>query len=251
MGVSASGRLARVEHPASGSGQAIEAVAARVLSRYLRSTARWGVARYVDERGRALDSVDVRGALASRADGRPLLPVYWGADAIAVATLPFLGPPFLEAARRITFLFDETFGGRVCAGLVNQLGGQSVMLAPAGRPERLEHLSLVLRRGGSFAFAVDGGGPYFRVGTGVASLARALKAFVVPLACAATPAIPWLHRSGISFPLPRCRVTAAIGRPIDGSGPRQTVVEEIQAALDSLGHVVRSPVVPHGERREG
>jgi lysophospholipid acyltransferase (LPLAT)-like uncharacterized protein len=248
-GVSASGRLARVDQPASPSGHAIEAVGARALHRYLRSLARCGVARYVDDGGRLLDPGDVRRALAPRADGRPLLPVYWGADAVAIALLPFLEATFLEAAQRLTFLFDETFGGRVCAGLVAQLGSQSVMLARAGRPERLEHLSFVMRRGGSFALAVDGGGPYFRVGTGVASLARALKAVVVPLACTATPAVPWLHRSGISFPLPRCRVTAAIGRPIDASRPRQTVVEEIQAALDSLGHIVRSPVIPSEGRR--
>jgi lysophospholipid acyltransferase (LPLAT)-like uncharacterized protein len=99
-----------------------------------------------------------------------------------------------------------------------------------------------MRRGGSYAFAVDGGGPYSEVGNGVATLARTLKAFVVPLAAVAYPALPWPHRSRISFPLPRCRTTVAIGKPIDGLGAdRQAVVAAIQAALEALGQTVRHP----------
>lgn len=122
------------------------------------------------------------------------------------------------------------------------------MLERLGRPERLEQLCGVVRRGGSYAFAVDGGGPYFEVGTGVATLARALRAFIVPIAVTASPALPVPHRSRISFPLPHCRTTLAIGTPIDGlQADRRRVVAEVRAALVSLGGVIRRPPDP-GER---
>jgi lysophospholipid acyltransferase (LPLAT)-like uncharacterized protein len=242
MDVSASRWLTRVA-PVHRIGSAAETVAARLLAGYLRRVARRGAVRCLDAEARAIDTAAIIRALASaRPDGRPILVVYWIAEAVAVAALPFLERAFLVSARALTFLFDETFGGQVCAELAEGLGSQCVMLEPPKRPERLEQLRGVLRRGGSYAFAVDGGGPYFEVGNGVATLARTLKAFVVPVAAVAQPALPWPHRSRISFPLPRCRTTVAIGNPIDGlNADRQTVVAEIQAALESLGRIVRHP----------
>jgi lysophospholipid acyltransferase (LPLAT)-like uncharacterized protein len=239
MGVSASAPLTHVE-PASMTGSVI---AARALTKYLRRVARREAGNILDAEGRALGAADITRALASTCpDGRPILAVYWGADAVAIASLPFLEPAFLAAARGLTFLFDRTVGGHICAALVEDLGCRCMILDRAGRPERLEQLSVIMRRGGSYGFAVDGSGPYFAVGNGVATLAQALRAFVVPLAAVAQPALPWPHRSRISFPLPRCRTTAAIGNPIDGLGAdRRTVVADIQAALESLGALVRRP----------
>lgn len=227
--------------PAPAAPSGIEAAAAGVFHRYLRSIARRTRIRPVDVAGHTMDAAAIRAALTGeRPDGRPVVVVYWGADAVAVALLPFLERAFLDAARSREFLFDETFGGRVCAALMQQLGSRYVMLAPPGRPERLEHLGAVMRRGGSYALAVDGGGPYFRVGSGIATLARTLKAFVVPIAAVATRALPWVHRSGISFPLPFGEVRVAIGRPVDGlGGDRHAVVGEIQRSLERLALVVR------------
>lgn len=226
--------------PFRATGSRVDAVAVRLLERYLRVVARRGHARVVGAGGAVLGAAAITRGLASRAPDRPRLIAYWGADALAIASLPFLERAFLDAVREVTFLFDDTFGGRVCAGLIDQLGGRCVMLARPGRPERLEQLRDVVRRGGSYAFAVDGGGPYFEVGSGIATLARTLRAHVVPVAAAASTAVPWVHRSRISFPLPGCRITTAIGEPIDGVAlDRARVAADLQASLVQLGARVR------------
>jgi lysophospholipid acyltransferase (LPLAT)-like uncharacterized protein len=244
MGVLASRRLTAPGEraaPLHRPGSAVHTIAARALTRYLRGVARHGTIRSLDRDARPLDTAAVGSALATpRSDDRPRLVVYWGADALAVALLPFLEGAFLRSARAVTFLFDETFGGHVCAALADELRSRYVLLERSERPERFEQLRGVMRRGGSYAFAIDGGGPYSEVGSGVATLARALKAFIVPIAAVAHPALPFPHRSRISFPLPRCRTTVAIGDPIDGlTGDRQRIVTEIKAALESLGRMVR------------
>src|SRR6185295_16981483 len=100
------------------------------------------------------------------------------------------------------------------------------------------------------ALAVDGGGPYFHVGPGIATLARTLKAYVVPLAVGSTRSLPWIHRSQISFPWPSSRITAAVGSPIDGlAGDRHAVAAAVQAALESLAKIVQgSEVEPEPSR---
>ena len=219
----------------------IETLAAGAFLRYLRVVARRSALCVIDVEGRALDARAVQAALCERTPGgRPVIVVYWGADAVAVALLPFLSRAFLDATRSRRFLFDETFGGRVCAALIGQFGAQCAMLARAGHPQRLEQLVKVMRHGGALAFAVDGGGPYFRVGSGVGSLARTLKAIVVPVAAVPSRAVRWVHRSGISFPLPFGEIRAAIGRPVDGlHRNRREVASEIEASLHALAKVVR------------
>lgn len=217
-------------------------MAAGVFQRYLCAVAARSAVRVTDAEGHPLSASAIQAALVDQAlDGRPVVVVYWGADAVTVALLPFLSRVFLDATRSRTFLFDQTFGGRVCAALIRQLGARYAILAPAGRPERLEQLGRVMRHGGSFAFAVDGGGPYFRVGSGAATLARTLKARVVPIAAVPSRALPWVHRSGISFPLPFGQIRVAIGHPVDGlHRDRRSAVAEMQAALDALAGVVRA-----------
>ena len=244
MGVSASRRLTASGEdgaPLHRPGSVVHAIAARALTGYLRGVARHGTMRCLDGDARPLDAAAIVSALATpRSDDRPRLVVYWLADAPSIALLPFLEVAFLRSARAVTFLFDETFGGHVCAALVDELRSRYVLLERSERPERLEQLRGVIRRGGSYAFAIDGGGPYFEVGSGVATLARTLKAFIVTIAAVAHPALPVPHRSRISFPLPRCRMTVAIGKPIDGlNGDRRRIMAEIKAALESLGRVVR------------
>jgi lysophospholipid acyltransferase (LPLAT)-like uncharacterized protein len=235
MALSASRPLtSTAAHPPMGS--AVAMGAARLFTTYLRRVARTARLRCIDVGGGPLDVATMVRALAPTGpDGRPIVMVYWGADAIAVAALPFLEPAFVTVARGLTFLFDETFGGHVCASLVAELGVRRVMLDRPKRPERLEQLQAVMRRGGSYAFAVDGGGPYFQVGSGVATLARTLKARIVPLAVLARPAIPWVHPSRITFPLPRCRMTAALGDPIDAlAGGREAIRAILERTLAAL-----------------
>lgn len=239
MGVSTSDRLVPLER-AGGAGHVLEPSAARVLYRYLQAVGRRAHLTCVKQDGSALAPEDVRRTFFVRPDGRSILPTYWGADAVAVAALPFLDPIFLAAAREVAFLFDDTFGGHVCGALVAQLGGRFVVLPRPGDARRLEKLRDVMRRGGSYAFAVDGGGPYFKVGHGTASLARSFGAFIIPLACVARPALPWVHRSRISFPLPWSRVAVAIGDPIDAlSMDRHAIVRRLQGDLEALARTAR------------
>lgn len=92
-------------------------------------------------------------------------------------------------------------------------------------------IELIRTRECHIGLFTDAGGPYGRVKPGLAEIARATDALVVPLITRGRPRLklsrPW--RYGI--PLPYCRVVVFNGPPLDG---RHATLVEYQSAMDEL-----------------
>jgi lysophospholipid acyltransferase (LPLAT)-like uncharacterized protein len=90
---------------------------------------------------------------------------------------------------------------------------------------------MVRTRGCNIGLFADAGGPYGRVKPGLAEIAQATDAWLVPLIVNGRPIImlkrPWRY----AFPLPFCTLTAHRGEPIDG---REATVDRCQEALDGV-----------------
>lgn len=208
----------------------------------------WAVTRYARRlggrasfaagllRADGLIKIDLTGELQALLEGRRLLFVFWSADAMAFMLLPFVQSSLRRFLPELQFLFDDTIGGRLSAEFLRSLGGQSTILGLPGSPLRLERLRCVVADRRSCVFAVDGGGPYRRIGTGVVTLATTVGARIVPIAIRARPSIAITPFSHVAVPLPGCRVGAAFGPPIAVSraSDRRTVAEEVRQTLESL-----------------
>ena len=83
----------------------------------------------------------------------------------------------------------------------------------------------------------DAGGPYGRVKPGLAEIARATGAWVVPLVVRGRPVIEFTRPWHYVFPLPFCSVLASYGEPLDG---REATVDRCQQALDAVENRARS-----------
>jgi lysophospholipid acyltransferase (LPLAT)-like uncharacterized protein len=165
---------------------------------------------------------------------------YWVADSLAVTLLPFASAALGGALVDMEFLVDETFGGRVTAAVIGRAGGTTRMLALPGDPRRLHALRDVMRTPRKYGFAVDGGGPYGEVGTGIVGLAGTLGATILPLAATARPAIGLGHASQVKLPLPRCRLNLAVGLPltVHRHADRRAIATQLREALRSLHAVL-------------
>lgn len=227
----------------------VEIAAASLERRYLASVAIGGECICVDPDGVQLDAAQVQAALGYARS--PVLIVYWISDAICIGLLPFVHRTFADVARSVRFLYDDTFWGRVCAQFHDRLGGSYTVLARHGDAARLADLREVLRVRRSYALAVDGGGPYRHVRSGLASLGKTLDAAIVPIAVRASRAMPVARRSGVRVPLPGCRVAVAIGHSISARaiGARDVTSGRVGSALDGLGSVAARALVSAPEER--
>lgn len=216
----------------------LENAFARLERAYLERIAPATSCICVDREGRKLEDEQVREAL--RHGEASTCFVYWIADAMSVALLPFVHPVFRDIPRGVHFLFDDTFWGRVCARFQTGLGGECIVLARRGNPERLRQIRRLMVHDGSFALAVDGGGPYRSLGSGIVSLANALGAAIVPIAVHASPALRIALRSEVRLPCPRSSVAVALGKSIrvPHEAARSQVTEQVRLELDELRSLV-------------
>ncbi len=92
-------------------------------------------------------------------------------------------------------------------------------------------IDLVRTRHCNIGLFPDAGGPYGRIKPGIAEIAHATNALVVPMIARGRPILmlKWPWRYG--FPLPFCSVVVFNGQPLDG---RTTTLEECQTALEEL-----------------
>ncbi len=103
-------------------------------------------------------------------------------------------------------------------------------------------IKLIQTRQCNIGLIPDAGGPYRKVKPGIAEIARATNALVVPLVPLGQPAltVPWPKR--FILPLPFCSLVVCTGTALDGS---TTTVAECQNALEGIEEIARR------ERRSG
>jgi lysophospholipid acyltransferase (LPLAT)-like uncharacterized protein len=218
----------------------IAMAAARVGWSYLRAVGNKCVPLCVDHEGRALSPTErIRTLRLMPNNGRPVLVVYWIADVLTLAILPFCEPASRQLLRSVDVFVDATLEGHVTGRLIELLGGRYRMLQLPGHPGRLKQLHEVMAERASCALAVDGGGPYRQVGTGLPTLSSALGALIVPVAARASRTVTLAPRSRVRVPLPGCRVALAIGDALSVAreAPRRLAAEQVRDALDRLGAV--------------
>ena len=224
-------------------GGAPERLGATILGGYLRAIARRATVTYVDADGERMNVGAVGGAIGELiASPTPSIVTYWIADALAVAMLPLVNYAFGELLRSLTCVVDDTFAGRVAGRFIESIGARVMLVALPGEPERLRQVHALMRQRTSCAFPVDGGGPYREVGTGIITLATALRATIVPLAAVARPALLPIHASRVRLPLPKATVVVGLGEAICVASHQDRRVEanRLRMTLEQLGGVVRS-----------
>jgi len=209
----------------------------RMLRAYARIVGRRTTCRWTDARGRLLDDDALLSAFGCTDGDGPTVVVYWIRDAMAVVTLPYARPVFRRILSEFRLLPDDTVGGRASAAYFRDLGGRYRLLALPGTRERLRQLAQVIREPISCAFAVDGGGPYGHVGTGLIGLAAAINARILPIAVVAKPSIVAAPSSRVRIPLPLSRVVGVVGESlrVQRHSDRRQIAEQVRSSLNALG----------------
>lgn len=229
-------------------GSRIEKFAARLLYRYLRSTAHRSTVVWCGTDGQAEDGeIAGRRIRALISDREPVIVTYWIADALAVAVMPLLDQNLARLFSAVTCVVDDTFAGRIAGRYIEEIGGSYARLALPGDPERLRQVLDLMTNRTPCAFPVDGGGPYREVGTGIVSLSMTLRAPIVPIAVVSRPALPAVHRSKVRLPMPVASIVAAIGQPLSPTfeGDRRAHAARLEGALEELRVRVRRTAQRH------
>jgi lysophospholipid acyltransferase (LPLAT)-like uncharacterized protein len=115
-------------------------------------------------------------------------------------------------------------------------------------PDRLADVAAWLRNPAPFFIAIDGGGPYGFVSTGIVRLAARLRGSLWPIALRARRAV---HIPGLiaEMPLPSTTVALAIGAPLSIARdvPMADTAEKLRASLDAATAEAQRAVQKHGE----
>lgn len=90
----------------------------------------------------------------------------------------------------------------------------------------------------------DAGGPYGRAKPGLVDVARATRAWLVPLTVRAQPVVMLRKPAPYVLPLPFSRIRVFYGDPLDGSVATLAECSRALAALDRRAHGVWQPQAP-------
>jgi hypothetical protein len=152
--------------------------------------------------------------------------------------------------RPVVALVSRSRDGELLARALPRLGLAVVRGSSSrGGAEGLRAVVRRLRSGGvDAAFAVDGPrGPAGAVRPGALAAARAAGGHVVPLACAARPALVFARSwDRFELPLPFARVVVAVGEPIAPSRP--DALGALAAELAALRRRARARLGARGRR---
>lgn len=171
-------------------------------------------------------------AALSAHPGRRLVLYYWIEDVLPMVLTDtrFRGGSG-HWARGVRFVCDDTIGGRVAERLLAGLGRETVRLRWKNPMERIRDLQSILRSGSPLGIAVDGHGPYGRVGEGFARLASSARAVALPLA--AVPARVRHLRANALLAVPRrsSPIAIALGDPIAAPAEGTPATSVFEAGL--------------------
>lgn len=174
-------------------------------------------------------------ALHEELGGRRVLLFYWIEDALPLMLGARLAENLLQS--EIAFIRDETIGGRIAAGMLERAGRPVRGLRTSPLAARARDVQELIRDPGWLGIAVDGRGPYRRVGRPFARLAARRDGFAVPLAARVDRA--WTVRAGAPLRVPRrgTAVTVRFGEAIlCRPGADATLLQRLlQEALDETG----------------
>jgi len=171
--------------------------------------------------------------LRDAAEGHAIVP-FWSAHQLTIALLTAERFGFRAVAERYEVVADDSFGGQIMQMVGAHFGLRMRTIHTRGNPRRFEDLGAWLRRPEPFFIAVDGGGVYGTVSTGIVRLAARLGSTVRPLAIRAKPAArcPGLVAE---IPLPGAALALAVAAPIrvDRASPIAETAEALRCRLEA------------------
>lgn len=191
-------------------------------------------------------SVEVVGADRARArlegaraafPGCKIVLFYWIEDVLPMMVADVRVRGLLAAGTgEIRFVCDDSVGGRVAESLLSRLGRRTLLLHRRSPAERLRDLQRILRSKEPMGIAVDGHGPYGRVGDAFPRMVESARACAVPLSVVADRGARVRLRALLSVPSARARIALEVGEPIGpesarcGAGPFQAALDDARAA---------------------
>ncbi|MFM7142323.1 MAG: hypothetical protein ACKO2K_10480, partial [Alphaproteobacteria bacterium] len=180
--------------------------------------------------------VEVVGADAARArldavrdahPGRKLVVFYWIEDVLPMMVADVRAGGLLgTGADAFRFACDDSLGGRVAESLLGRLGRRTLSLRWRSPGDRVRDLQRILRSSEPMGIAVDGHGPYGRVGDAFPRLVESARAIAVPVAAIADRSSWVWARAMLAVPRHGARLAVAVGEAV-GEAAGEVVGEGI------------------------
>ena len=175
--------------------------------------------------------------------GRKLVLFYWIEDVLPMMVTDAGARGLLApGAEEFRFVCDDSFGGRVAEALLSRLGRRTLLLRRRRPGERIRDLQRILRSREPMGIAVDGHGPYGRVGDAFPRLVESADACAVPLAAVADRAARVRLRALLAVPARRSRIAVEVGAPVVATSAAGAV--PFQAALEATRAACRRSLAP-------
>jgi lysophospholipid acyltransferase (LPLAT)-like uncharacterized protein len=220
----------------SGTGQRWGYVLGRIAGAWLDRISRTGSLSIASD-DPALDRKQSCAALADRLlhdvnQGHVIVP-FWSAHQLTIALLAAERHGLRPALSRFEIVADDSMGGEMMWQVGERLGLRMRRLHARGNPLRLEDLAQWMRNPCPFFIAVDGGGVYGTVPTGIVRLAARVESTIWPVAVRVSRKVrcPGLVAD---IPLRGTSVTVGVTTPlrVDRSAPVGAVADEMKRRLD-------------------
>jgi hypothetical protein len=190
------------------------------------------------------DAFDAAGF--AKSEPQVLIVCYWIEDAFLLILADYwLRTRSQERLPEFRPVCDDTFGGSVTKFLLEALGRKATTLRRHKGAERIADLQQIIRSRASIGIAVDGHGPYGRVGASFCRFAERCSALIIPIAARARFCLTPRLRARIAVPAPRIPVAVAVAAPISvrhGESLSPDAVESgLWAARRSAVELTRAP----------
>jgi len=150
-----------------------------------------------------------------------------------------LAGPILE----VEFLCDDTYGGRVSASLLTEIGLTARFIHWSSLGARAQDVHQLIRSPAPLGLAVDGHGPYGMVGRSFSRFLKRTGAVAVPLAAGVSSAWHLRIRAPIVLPRHGTRVCVGVGDLVRADSGDEEFRVALQRALDAAGDEVAQALV--------
>jgi len=209
---------------------------ATVLSGYLRSIAATVEIREWREAQLRFES------LSRLAITRPVVVCYWIEDVLPLITVAFHKSlrlsDGLAGIAEIGWVCDDTWGGVITACTIERFGGRPILLPWTRVGPRIAAVQRFLRAPGATGIAVDGHGPYGRIGQSFVRLLRGMGAVAVPIAVGAAPSRHIRLRARLEVPCRGSRIACFVGDPIEPKGSVVDLRERVELGMLSASSAI-------------
>ncbi len=206
-------------------------VAASVVGRLLAARA-----RAVAEGATVLGAAAARGCLDAARSAHPArktILFYWIEDVLPMMVMDIRAREVLGGeTEAFRFVCDDTFGGCVAESLLSRLGRRTLLLRRQRPAERIRDLQRIMRSIEPMGIAVDGHGPYGRVGEAFPRLVESAGAVALPVSVVADRSHRIWARASLLVPGRGATLAIAVGDPLPASAVGSGA-EPFQAALDA------------------